>query len=137
MKDAEFIEYEVDIHLQCPSCNKYFRLRNYDIPQDTPAYHNCMECSEGLVIQPFTIVVSQGEIKKEKTKKPTKKKSSKPVPTKVELASSAASLKKQAIQIMKTYGFKYVESKRAIDGVYYSGIGLEELVKKALAEFGK
>ena len=137
MKDAEFIEYEVDIHLQCPSCNKYFRLRNYDIPQNAPSYHNCMECSEGLVIKPFTIVVSQGELKKEKTKKTTKKKSSEPVPTKPEPASSAVSLKKQAIQIMKTYGFKYVESKRAVERVYYAGIGLEELVKKALAEFGK
>ena len=79
----------------------------------------------------------QGELKKEKTKKTTKKKSSKPVPTKPEPASSAASLRKQAIQIMKTYGFKYADSKRAVERVYYAGSGLEELVKKALAEFGK
>ena len=136
MKDAEFIEYEVDIHLQCPSCNKYFRLRNYDIPQNAPSYHNCLECSEGLVVQPFTIVVSQGEFKKPASKTSTKKKSSKQVPTKPEPASSEASVKKQAIQIMKNYGFKYVESKRAVEKVYYAGIGLEELVKKALAEFG-
>ena len=96
-----------------------------------------MECSEGLVVQPFTIVVSQGEFKKPASKTSTKKKSSKPVPTKPEPASSAASVKKQAIQIMKNYGFKYVESKRAVEKVYYAGIGLEELVKKALAEFGK
>ena len=139
MKDAEFIEYEVDIHLQCPSCNKYFRLRNYDIPQNAPSYHNCMECSEGLVIKPFTIVVAQEEPSVEKIipKKTKKKKASSAVPTKPEPAGSSVSLKKQAIQIMKTYGFKYVESKRAVEKVYYAGIGLEELVKKALAEFGK
>ena len=139
MKDAEFIEYEVDIHLQCPSCNKYFRLRNYDIPQDTPAYHNCMECSEGLVIKPFTIVVAQEEpvVEKKASKKTKKKKASPVVPTKPDATGSSVSLKKQAIQIMKTYGFKYVESKRAVEKVYYAGIGLEELVKKALAEFGK
>ena len=139
MKDAEFIEYEVDIHLQCPSCNKYFRLRNYDIPQDTPSYHNCMECSEGLVIKPFTIVVAQEEpvVEKKASKKTKKKKASPVVPTKPDATGSSVSLKKQAIQIMKTYGFKYVESKRAVEKVYYAGIGLEELVKKALAEFGK
>ena len=139
MKDAEFIEYEVDIHLQCPSCNKYFRLRNYDIPQDAPSYHNCMECSEGLVIKPFTIVVAQEEpvVEKKASKKTKKKKASPVVPTKPDAAGSSVSLKKQAIQIMKTYGFKYVESKRAVEKVYYAGIGLEELVKKALAEFGK
>jgi len=139
MKDAEFIEYEVDIHLQCPSCNKYFRLRNYDIPQDAPSYHNCMECSEGLVIKPFTIVVAQEEpvVEKKASKKTKKKKASPVVPTKPDATGSSVSLKKQAIQIMKTYGFKYVESKRAVEKVYYAGIGLEELVKKALAEFGK
>ena len=127
MKDAEFIEYEVDIHFQCPTCNKYFRLRNYDIPQDTPSYHNCVECSEGLVIKPFTIIVSQEEPKKEKTKK-----TSKPDPS-----STDDPIKKRAISMMKAYGFKQAESKLAVEKVHYAGIELEELIKKALSEFGK
>jgi len=127
MKDAEFIEYEVDIHLQCPTCNKYFRLRNYDIPQDAPSYHNCMECSEGLVIKPFTIMVSQDEPKKQKTKKTPK-----PEPSSTDLP-----IKKQAISMMKAYGFKQAESKLAVEKVYYAGIEFEELIKKALSEFGK
>jgi hypothetical protein len=139
MKDAVFIEYEVDIHLQCPSCKKYFRLRNYDIPQSTPSYHNCSECSEGLTIHPFTIDVLQ-EGKKEKgppKATPLKKKPKQSIPTKPDPSGSANSLKKQAVQIMKTYGFKEGEAKKAVEQVYYAGIGLEELVKKALAEFGK
>ena len=140
MKDAVFIEYEVDIHLQCPNCKKYFRIRNYDIPQDAPSYHNCLECSEGLVIKPFNIEVDQtkssppASCPKEEKKKSPKAKS----PTaKLEPPSSAVSLKREAVKIIKTYGFKQAESKKAVEGVYYAGIGLEELVKKALSEFGK
>ena len=141
MIDAVFIEYEVDIHLQCPGCKKYFRIRNYDIPQSTPSYHNCLECSEGLVIHPFTISVLQ-EGKKdiappEVTPVKKKKKPKKSIPTKPDAVGSANSLKKQVVQIMKTYGFRYGEAKKAVEKVYYAGMSLEELVKMALAEFGK
>jgi hypothetical protein len=137
MIDAVFVEYEVDIHLQCPSCKKHFRIRNYDIPQNTPIYQNCLECSEGLVIQPFIINVLQEEPKKEEATSVKKKKPKKSIATKPDAVGSANSLKKQAVQIMKTYGFKYGEAKKAVEKVYYAGMGLEELVKMALAEFGK
>ena len=139
MIDAVFSEYEVDIHLQCPKCKKYFRLRNYDIPQDTPSYHNCLECSEGLVIHPFTISVLQDGKKDKQPPKatPVKEKPKKSIATKPDASGSAHSVKKQAVQIMKTYGFGYRDSKKAVDKVYYAGMGLEELVKKALSEFGK
>jgi hypothetical protein len=139
MLDAVFIEYEVDIHLQCPKCKKYFRIRNYDIPQDAPSYHNCLECSEGLAIQPFTISVLQDGKKEKAPPKatPVKKKPKKSIPTKPDPSGSANSLKKQAVQIMKTYGFGYREAKQAVEKVYYAGMGLEELVKRALSEFEK
>jgi hypothetical protein len=141
MIDAVFSEYEVDIHLQCPKCKKYFRLRNYEIPQSTPSYHNCSECSEGLVIHPFTISVLQDDKKKKKKAPPevthAKEKPKKSIATKPDASGSANSLKKQAVQIMKTYGFGYREAKKAVEKVYYAGMGLEELVKMALAEFGK
>ena len=139
MIDAVFSEYEVDIHLQCPKCKKYFRLRNYDIPQSTPSYHNCLECSEGLVIHPFTISVLQDGKKDKAPPKvtPAKKKTKKSIATKPDASGSATSLKKQAVQIMKTYGFGHRDSKKAVDKVYYAGMGLEELVKKALSEFEK
>tara|TARA_R110000824_G_scaffold10866_1_gene47500 strand:+ start:1956 stop:2381 length:426 start_codon:yes stop_codon:yes gene_type:complete len=141
MKDAVFSEYEVDIHLQCPNCKKYFRIRNYEIPQDTPSYHNCLECSEGLAIQPFTISVLQDGKKEKSPPKATpakkKKKPKKAVATKPDAPGSANSLMKQAVQIMKTYGFGYREAKKAVEKVYYAGMSLEELVKKALSEFEK
>ena len=121
MPDAVFIEYEVDIHLQCPSCKRYFRIRNFEIPQDAPVYSNCLECSEDLIVSPFQISVAQqsdGCRDDERS------------------VQDRLELKEKALKLICTFGFGKREAQKSISKIYLQGMSLEELIKKSISELG-
>lgn len=131
MIHAEFVEYEVDVHMKCPSCGKFFRLRNHSIPQNSHGYHNCVECSQPLSISPFTIDAFQRKEQEssEESVPPYKHHSAPghPVPR--------SDLRDTAVEAVVSFGFKRKEARSAVDKVYYYGVGLQDLIKSAVSEF--
>jgi hypothetical protein len=141
MKNAKLFTFEVDIHLQCPSCELFFRYRNSEIPSVRSVVHHCEGCEEELVIPPFFIDVHPKKKKK-------KQKMSQPFSL-PERGNPPKSVKKTTVQqqtndiinskeaqeatsALESLGYKKKEAESQVKSVYHTGMSAGDLINKVL-----
>jgi len=117
MKNAEFIEYDINAHLSCPDCNTVFHYINYDIPTHVPTYHVCETCDEALLVRPLSIDVKFARL--------TSK-----------VASQYPLIDKASAAIVSK-GFGKKESLAMIESVYDQSLSLSELIKRAISTYDR
>lgn len=117
MKNAEFLEYDIRAHLKCPDCNSVFYYINYDIPTYVSTYHVCKGCERPLLVRPLSIDVKFARL----TSKVT----------------SDYPIIDKACRAIVSKGFGKKEAIAMIESVYYEGLSLPELIKKAISTYDR
>ena len=117
MKNAKFLEYDINVHLSCPDCSTVFHYVNYDIPTHVPTYHVCDGCDKPLLVRPLSIDVKFARL--------TSK------------VASQYPLIDKACSAMVSKGFGKKESLAMIESVYDQSLSLSELIKKAISTYNR